>query len=276
MIVREGASYPLRDAFESRELLFARPPTIGVVIGTFAAVPYVHLQLEARRRCYPQIPLLVHDDGSHKADELEALCEAYGATYERNEPRLPPCRGDLAAFVGGFRWAQERGIDLLVKLSRRFVPIAPWVEDLCDLAMRSHYATFCSWTTTYNFGFRSECVGMAVGEWLRLHLVAEITAAIAQPVEPFVEGLLHQLARRAAAGNCRRAQAYDAEVGLQPDNRAGYAVWPFMGTDRATSYPGFLWHNSALPEKYARVAQSWGLPYTADDFADPNQGGGVK
>ena len=39
-------------------------PRVEATVGTFAAVPYIHLQLEARRRLYPHVPLLVHDDGS--------------------------------------------------------------------------------------------------------------------------------------------------------------------------------------------------------------------
>src|SRR4051812_17433137 len=97
--------------------LFRDEPRVGMVVGTFAAVPYIHLQLEARRRFYPGVPLLVHDDGSHRVADLRKLCARYGCDFEHNERRQPPCVGDLTAFVGGLLWADARGLDLLVKVS---------------------------------------------------------------------------------------------------------------------------------------------------------------
>src|SRR5207253_8771607 len=81
--------------------LYQRSPQVGMVLGTYAAVPYIHLQLEARQRFYPTVPLLVHDDGSHKIAPLRALCQQYGCDFEYNGQRQPPCLGDLSAFVGG-------------------------------------------------------------------------------------------------------------------------------------------------------------------------------
>ena len=172
-IERSGNVVTLQEMAERSEALFTGPPRCGVVIGTFAAVPYVHLQLEAWRRLYPHAALLVHDDASPHAERLAELCAGYGAEFERNTERCPPCKGDLTAFVGGLHWARERGLDVLLKLSRRFVPLTDWTVSLAELALASHYATYCAWTTTFNFGFRSECVGLAVAEWFRLHLVAD-------------------------------------------------------------------------------------------------------
>ena len=77
------------------ETIFTPPVTIGLVVGTFAAVPYVHLHLEARRRLYPHVPLLVHDDASPKQGELRRLCEEYGCEFESNDIRQPACIGDI-------------------------------------------------------------------------------------------------------------------------------------------------------------------------------------
>jgi len=43
---------------------------IGLVIGTFAALPYVHLQLESAKRLAPGVPVLVVDDGSKQGKEV--------------------------------------------------------------------------------------------------------------------------------------------------------------------------------------------------------------
>ena len=190
---------------------------LALVIGTFAAVPYVHLQLEARRRLYPGVPLLVHDDGSPAAGTLGALCRGYGADFSGNARRLPPCKGDLSAFVSGLAWAGERGAEVLVKFSRRFLPVSDWCGSLSGLMRDSQYATACGWTTSFNFGFRSECVALAVERWR--DFAGEIAARIKAPGEPFVEGFLHDLARRAASENCDAARAYDARVGERPRER---------------------------------------------------------
>ena len=275
-IERGGRAVELCSVAATDAALFAGPLRVGVVIGTFAAVPYIHLHLEAWRRLYPHAALLVHDDASPHAGRLAELCAEYGAEFERNTERCPPCKGDLTAFVGGLLWARERGLDLLVKLSRRFVPLTDWTASLSELALDSHYATYCAWTTTFNFGFRSECVGLAVAEWFRLNLVAELASRVLAPGEPFVEGFVHDLARRAAGLNHRRAREYDARIGARPADRNGYAVWPWMGTDRCARNDRFLWHDAATPADYHALGKRWGLRYDVGEFRDPNGGFGAR
>lgn len=84
---------------DSRPLYCSFAPSVGVVIGTFAAVPYVHLQLESWRRNYPQTPLLVSDGASPVADELRKLCASYDAVFVSNPARLRQTVGDLSAYV---------------------------------------------------------------------------------------------------------------------------------------------------------------------------------
>ncbi|MGL4549728.1 MAG: hypothetical protein ACRC33_00965 [Gemmataceae bacterium] len=246
-------------------------PRVGLVVGTYAAVPYVHLQLEARRRFYPGVPLLVHDDGSHRAAELRELCRRYGCDFERNERRQPPCVGDLTAFVGGLAWAEARGLDLLVKVSRRWLFRVDWEPGLKALAAESGYATYCSYTTTFGFGFRTECVGLAVAAWSADEFVQDVTALIRDGVSVFVEGYLHEYARRFERRNGPAAEAWRAAHPM-PDDRGGYALWALMGTDRCAPSPSFLWHDSSGPEDYLAVSREWGLPYDLTDFTDPNQG----
>lgn len=257
-----------------RERLFTKEPRVALVIGTFAAIPYVHLQLEARRRLYPETPLLVQDDCSPFGKELSALCREYGADFASNTTRFPASKGDMTAMVHGLVWAREMGYDLLVKLSRRFVPRVRWIDDLVALAMTSHYATYCSWTTSFNFGFRSECVGFAVEEWTRLGLCDALIDRIMNAQRTFVEGFVHGLARRAAEQNCEAAIAFDKAIGARPTERNCYAPWPFMGTDRRAQMPGYLWHDWSKAKDYARLAQEWGLSYKESDFSDPNMGCG--
>lgn len=255
------------------EEIFPNPPSVGLVVGTFASVAYIHLHLEARSRFYPTIPLLIHDDGSPKQEELRELCERYECEFERNDRRQPPCVGDVSCFLGGLLWAERKGLGLVVKMSRRFLPLRDWVPELQRLAIDSQYPTYCSYTDTFGFGFRSECVGMAVNEWVAHKMPQELARIALDPHSPFVEAEIHNLARRLASFRCRRAVAWDEEQrGPRPDDRNGYAPWDFMGTDRCTKYAGYLWHDSATPREYHGLSRLWDLPYSEQDFIDPNQG----
>jgi hypothetical protein len=260
------------ESTQRTERLFPAKPKIGLIVGTFAAVPFVHLHLETRRRLYPEIPMLLHDDCSPATRELENLCAEYGVEFASTVARFQPCKGDLSAIATGLVWARARPLDIVVKMSRRFLPLKPWVADLSALAMASHYATYSSWTSSFDFGFRTECVGFAVEEWCALGLIDEIADTICKPEQPFVEGFIHGLARHCAMRNTRAAKAFDTMVGPRPANRDGYAVWPFMGTDRCARSDNFLWHDWATSEDYSAQARRLGLPYSVDDFRDPNAG----
>lgn len=273
-ILRGTARVPLAEIAPRRARVLSGKPKIALVVGTFAAVPYVHLQLEARRRLYPEVPLLVHDDHSPRAAELAALCGAYGANFVQTATRFPPCKGDLSAFVYGLGWAREMGADVLVKLSRRFIPKIRWVDGLAALVEAADYATYSAWTESFNFGFRTECLALAVKEWFDLGLVGQMNAAIHAEGVPFVEGFMHGLARQAAAVGSEAARVYDAREGARLGDRDGYAVWPFMGRDRCAWSADFLWHDAVGPGEYARLASQWGLPYAEADFGDENMGFG--
>ncbi len=256
------------------EVLFPPVPTIGLVIGTFAAVPYVHLQLESRKRFAPAAPVLVHDDGSHLSPELRALCEKYGADFESNRSRLPHHLGDLSAFYGGLKWAEHKSLDLLVKVSRRWIFLTDWLTDLRNLATASQYHTYSSHTTTFNFGFRTECMGMAVKRWAASGFYSDCIEQISLGRHVFVEAYVHQFARRLDASNAPAANRWRQHQASPPE-QAGYARWDLIGDDRAKKSDTHLWHNANKPADYAALAQRWELPYGEIDFVDPNQGAGL-
>ena len=255
------------------ESLYPNPPSVGLVIGTFAAVPYIHLQLEARRRFYPQIPLLVHDDASRRREELHDLCNTYGADFASTSSRQLIGNGDIAAMAGGLWWARAGSLDVLLKVSRRWIFRADWRQNLIDLAFQSQYATFSSFTTTYNFGFRTECVGFSVNAWTIPAIFGELLEPIRHQRTVFVEGFIHGLARRLEATQSASAEKWRTAHPMPPEKN-GYALWPFMGTDRCQRSATFLWHNCNQPKDYYRTSREWGLPYTQSDFLDANQGEG--
>ena len=52
-ILRAETACRVSQLLDDPVVIFARPPSVGLVVGTFASVPYIHLHLEARRRFTP-------------------------------------------------------------------------------------------------------------------------------------------------------------------------------------------------------------------------------
>ena len=176
-------------------------PSVGMVVGTFAAVPYVHLHLEAARRFEPGLPLLVHDDRSPHLARLRKLAEEYGCECVSTVRRKSHSYGDMAAFSAGLRWAEARDVELLVKFSRRFVPLYSWSLDLQRLARRLQYATYSSPCTAhgFGFGFRTECLALHVPAWLSTDALLQIKRRGARGGDILVEAFLHDLSHRVHA-----------------------------------------------------------------------------
>ncbi len=246
---------------------------VGIVIGTFAAVPYIHLALECRKRFYPDVPVLVNDDGSPEEPKLRQLCRHYGADFITNEIRKRPTVGDVSAFVNGLMWAHERRLDLLVKLSRRFIPLHNWVHPLQQLAWQTQYATYSNECRHFQYGFRTECMAMHVASWRKAPVFEHMRELVQRDEPLFVEGYIHNLAREIHQGNCGVNREYERRYPRPPDENA-YGVWDLTGEDRTVRRASVLWHDCDDPLDYARAANLLGLAYSAVDFEDPNQGHG--
>ena len=271
-----ASSRSLHGALAKPATLFDTPsPSVGLVVATFAAVPYVHLHLESWRRYYPHIPLLVNDDGSPQRDRLRELCAEYGACFDSNDSRRRRTVGDMSAYVRGLEWIDARQIDILVKMSRRFLPCYNWVPKLQTLAWRSQMPTYSQCCRHFNFGFRTECIGFHGPTW-RVSGGYDRMRELVERNEPtFVEGFVHQLAREAAAKHaCGSAHEYLRQNPRKPEED-GYAVWDIMPDRRTTRIDRLLWHDCDGPFDYWRLATILGLTYSLQDFEDVNQGFGL-
>ena len=264
----------LRLMGSEQRIINTQKPSVGLVIGTFAALPYIHLQLESRKRNYPDLPVLVHDDGSPIKAPLKDLCQHYGVDFVTSKKRLRHSIGDLAAFAAGFSWAGEKKLDLLVKFSRRFIPLYNWVIELQELAFMTQYATYSSRCAHYGLGFRTECVAMHIPSWLANQVVDEIIETVRLNQGSFVEKFIHDLARKVHKDNCKQNRDYE-KFGGKPKQIAAYGDWLLSGMSRHIPRPNVLWHNYMKPKDYAKAACKYGLNYTAMDFADPNSGYGL-
>jgi hypothetical protein len=251
---------------------------VGVVIGTFAAVPYVHLSLAALRANEPDIKILVHDDFSPAAARLKELCATYGAEYFSLDYRRKPTVGDLAATAASCRWAHQNGCDIGVKLSRRYIINKPFVASLRELFYNMQMPTVTGACGTFGFGYRSECVAMWTPAWIDCGVIDEMEAIVARNVEysGLPEGWYHVQARKVYEMTRPPARERFDRFYALPESRAGFTDWPLMGLGRAETVPGVLWHDSHGAKDYWELAQEFNLPYTLQEFADPNMGYGDR
>jgi hypothetical protein len=226
-------------------------PSVGLVVSTYGSPAYVALHLESRKLYCPDVPVLVVDDCSDDTAALVDVCSRYGVAFVSNPKRLRHLDGDLAALVHGLQWGRCWGIDLLVKMSRRFLPVGRWVDDLAALAVSSQYPTITSRCDTYKFQFRSECYGVHVGSWFPF--IEELRKGSGGYVEEYLSRL------------CRRVPLCRSAV----HQGAGYQAWDYLGTDRHKHPPEWLWHNSCSPHTYWQMSRQWGLGYGLNDFTLP-------
>ena len=251
-----------------RARLYLQPPRIGLVIGTFAALPHIHLQLEAWKRNSHDVPLLVVDDHSHQRLALQALCHRYGAEFFSSAERRGHTTGDMHVFGQAIEWAEAQGLDLAVKMSRRWVPLLPWAEDLQALAMESQYPTFSSRCVFHNFGFRSECVAMHVPSWRQYGGLDFICAEILEKRQVLVEAVIHAAARKVHEHVRAASDPYEASH-PHPPGAGGYGMWPLMGQSRVQSRADVLWHECSHAHEYHRALLQWGIDdYRSVEFLD--------
>ena len=246
---------------------------MGLVIGTYAAFPYIHLQMEARRRLYPNVRTLIHDDGSRQGAKIEALAHEYGAEFVTHPLRHLHHLGDLSIYPIAITWAQRRDLRFLLKVSRRWIWQVDWREDLLRLFRSTEAPTASNFTESYAFGFRTECVAFDVKRWNCEVFLEDCQARIEGRTHVFVENYIHVWAQRFSDTGTTRWGEWQMENPV-PEERRGYAPWPLMGTCRQSKFPTRLWHDSDTPAEYAALARAWGLPYTEADFLDPNAGTG--
>jgi hypothetical protein len=245
-----------------------------LVIGTYAALPYIHLQLEARRRLYPAVPTLVHDDASKQGAQLESLCRRYGAEFVTHPVRHRHHLGDLSVYPIRLEWATRRELRFLHKVSRRWIWRVDWQADLFQRFAETASPTLSNYTQAYDFGFRTECIAFDVSQWACESFMEDVQERIDARAQVFVERYIHIWAGKLADLAPPAWHAWSARNPVHQDRR-GYAPWALMGTCRQSKHPNHLWHNCNPPEDYAALAAEWGLPYDVESFCDPNAGAGI-
>ena len=229
--------------------------SIGVVVGTYGGLPYVHLQLEQWRRFNEKVGLLVHDDCSERGAAIEALCNEYRADFIKPPKHLGHSQGDVSSFCSGLRWAETAGMRTLVKLSQRWVPRKPFArkldEALGDKYVLSSIEDLGPHCGSGCIGVRSECFSVKVAEWLRPDIMQTMECYIEVKYEPYVECAimrwLHLLARIS-----------DGSSMVAPND--------VLGPVKGQPSPNYLWHNCNSPADYLTLSKELGLKYELHDF----------
>jgi hypothetical protein len=213
---------------------------VGIVIGTYGTIPYVHLQLESHKRFHPTIPLLVHDDASNQGTELKQLCDQYNVDFMSNPKRLGWHGGDWSVFTDGLKWAKDRNIDILIKISRRLIPLVNITDDLIELINPS----FDTYGNLYRGKWLiSNIIALNVKYWSNIPL-KRLEIITERNLEKYINDLSPWI----------QIMVWSPPGPLRKD------VLDFYRN------PRLLWHTTNCSSDYAKYASLWGLSYNYDDL----------
>lgn len=220
---------------------------IGQVIGTSGTVPYVHLQLEMSRRLFGDtMPTLVANDGvGPDSERLAALAQSYGAEYV-DWPALGHSTGDLRIFRESMSWAKRLGLDVVVKFSRRFVPLVSWRHGLQYLAAFNTDAAFFTRRHMDAPGglFRTDAIAY------RLRLIDNER----------VRGILDETIENGKPANVENMfESFSRVCG-------GWVMWDLLGPDFYKPWNKAMQWRGLTPFHYGDLARVLDLPYTDFDF----------
>lgn len=226
-------------------------PHVGLVISTCGSSPTIHLQLEQACRMFGShtsqntgMPVLVVNDGDTEEDELRALCEQYQACY-LSGPKLGHAPGDLRAFLIGLEWCEQHNIQIMAKMSRRFVPTVEWRTELLWLADQNRYA--CAFGRKHDErGFlRTDCIALRVDRWN----VPEIRNHLQEAIDFMPDTL-----------------SVETIIGSTVRVNGGFAEWHLLGEHISRPHDRALQWRALYPYNYGDLSRSLGLPYCDTDF----------
>jgi hypothetical protein len=264
---------------------------LGIVVGTCGTPAFIHLHLEISKRLYPE-KILVVDDDSSESETIKNLCEEYNANFlpktglktSFDGAILKVCinckkekltinnicedcnrhfLGDISLTASGLRWAKNNNVSLLVKFSRRFIPLYDWRQELLRIAYSTNYPAYTSWDEDSKFGFKTEAVAYTVNDWIKYGAV------------DIMEDCKPALAESFMWANCLRLFdikkineqkfSFDKFGSIDPywhlikNYQLGYGQWFIAGTARSQRLNWRLWHHTNTPADYLALANSLGI-----------------
>lgn len=246
-----------------------KPKNIGLVIGTYGSVGHIHLQLENAKKNFPNIQILIIDDGSNKKNILKNLCQQYNVQFLSNNINYGHMIGDVKVVYDGLKWAKENNISYIYKLSRRFIPIVN-LEKITNDIIKSEFATYsnvCDW------GIRSECMLLHTDLWYT-HCLNALEDFIKYSAK---DGLPHPVPEVLYTRLCKRFYYALSAINnkilddmLYTDYiKKGliFGILPFLNNNRGEKSDNYLWHSCNTPMNYLSYSRYFGLnSYEISDF----------
>lgn len=230
----------------------ARPgdPACGVVIGSYGWPALVDLQLRVIRDTCGPVPVCVSSDNPDDDARLAAVCAGHPDAYLwTNARRIGHTGGDLATFWKGVLWGAANGLQVVAKLSQRWVSTRPrWLHDGARALLDSGLpAAIRRCVGSHGFPLRTEAALLDVEAWHRPKVLSRIA-----PGEYWT----------------RREGGLSAEVVVEElirDEFGGlYWPWDLVPPVRAEKPAGALWHNSHTRAEYDALARRHGVALPAD------------
>lgn len=220
---------------------------IGQVIGTNGTAPYIHLQLEMSRRLFGDtMPTLIANDGDGpNSDKVAKLADEYGADFRR-WPKLGHAIGDIRVFRESIEWASEKGLDIVAKFSRRFVPLVSWRHDLQYLAATNTDVGFFTRRHLDAPGglFRTDAIAFRLRTIKTERVLSVLDETIEKQPPINVETMFEAFAR----------------------THGSWAQWDLLGPDFYKPWKYAMQWRGLLPYHYGDLSRQLGLPYTDLDF----------
>lgn len=220
---------------------------IGQVIGTSGTAPYVHLQLEMSRRLFgDSMPTLVANDGDGpSAVEVEKIAKQYGAEFVC-WPSLGHAPGDIKIFRESMLWATEKGLDVVAKFSRRFVPLVSWRHGLQHLVASNTDAGFFTrrHLDAPHGLFRTD----AIAYRLRVVNTQRVRDTLDEVIETKFKANVEAM-----------FEAFSHVHG-------GWVMWDLLGPNFYKPWNKAMQWRGLLPYHYGDLARALDLPYSDTEF----------
>jgi hypothetical protein len=219
----------------------------GIVIGCFGWPRLVELQIKTIRETCGDVPILVCDDCSPKADQIEQVCKRYdGVTFSNNQIRMGHYAGDLSVFRRGVEWANSIGLHVLVKLSQRMLMVKPgWLESIIPLLEKTETVV-------------SPCLEPRGREWVDLYCRTE---AVAMRMDGWGQDDVIAMLHGEQLVSATELRINHIIVSKFAGRRLD---WPGLAAKRMEPAMGTIWHCSHPPAVYAHHANRFGLSLDED------------
>lgn len=226
----------------------------GVVIGSYKWPSLVELQIKLIRSTCGAVPICVSSDHPETAAQVQAICDRFpDVKHLPNPVRIGHTGGDISAFHKAATWGKDRGLQVVAKLSQRFLITRPdWLQDgAADLLASGLSLASQRATGTQRFDLRTEACLLDVATWSEPAILARI-----RPRKYWTDS--------------PRGLSAETVIYRVLQDLAGefFLPWSLFGEDRQRQYPGVVWHNSHPVTAYHELAARHGVKLDAGFHCD--------